>query len=73
MTDYSMFLFAQPSFLEGVARVGDIGGTLNEYNSSIDPAQADRLALRADIEALRQDVSTAREQLRDEIIHAVRK
>lgn len=31
----SDFLFARPSFIEGVARLFDFGGTLNEYNTSI--------------------------------------
>ena len=34
---YSDFLYARPSFWEGMARVMDIGSTLNEYNSSGDP------------------------------------
>ena len=34
MSYYSSFLFAEPSFLEGMARVVDFGGTLNEYNRS---------------------------------------
>ena len=42
---YSDFLYARPSFLEGMARVMDIGGTLNEYNSSGDP---DTIALLMD-------------------------
>jgi hypothetical protein len=42
------FLYARPSFLEGLARIFDFGGTLNEYNQSLTPKQADFLALRAD-------------------------
>ena len=41
-------LFARPSFVEGVARSIDLGGTLQEYNSSLTEEQADFLALRAD-------------------------
>ena len=29
----SSLLFARPSFIEGVARLSDFGGTLNEYNT----------------------------------------
>ncbi len=64
MSTHTTFLFARPSFLEGMARVFDIGGTLNVYNTSLNGPQADRLALRADIAALRQDVAIAREQMR---------
>jgi len=66
MTEFiSLFLAARPSFVEGVARIFDFGGTLNEYNQSLTPAQADALAFRADIEALRQDVLATGEQLRN--------
>ena len=42
------FLYARPSFLEGLARIFDFGNTLDEYNQSLTPEQADSLALRAD-------------------------
>lgn len=42
---YSDFLYARPSFLEGMARIADMGGTLNEYNASDDP---DAVALMMD-------------------------
>ncbi len=41
----SEFLFARPSFIEGVARILDFNGTLNEYNSSETP---DEFALSMD-------------------------
>jgi len=56
MNGSSMILFATPSFLEGMARVVDIGGTLNEYNSAMDGAQADRLAFLADVVAISDDI-----------------
>jgi hypothetical protein len=52
MHDLSTFLFARPSALEGAARILDFGNTLNEYNTSLSPAQADELALRADWQAV---------------------
>jgi hypothetical protein len=55
MGDYSTFLFARPSFAEGMARALDFGGTLQEYNRSITPEQADNIALAADIEAVNAD------------------
>jgi hypothetical protein len=56
MGDFSMFLFARPSFWEGAARAMDFGDTLTEYNRSLSPDQADRLALQADWMALRGDI-----------------
>lgn len=56
MNDYTMILYARPSFLEGMARVLDFGGTLNEYNSSLSEEQADCLALNADWMAVGQDL-----------------
>lgn len=58
----SLYLFARPSFLEGVARVLDFRGTLNEYNV-VPGAEADRLAFEADAAALRRDIAVARERL----------
>ena len=44
----SKFLFADASFLEGVGRILDFGGTLTEHNESLTPEQADYFAMRAD-------------------------
>lgn len=62
MDNYSTILFARPSFVEGMARIMDIGNTLNEYNVSLAPEQADRLALRADWCAIGADFHAAIEQ-----------
>ena len=48
MGDYSSFLFARPSFLEGMGRVLDFGGTMTDFNRSLTPEMADELAMRAD-------------------------
>jgi hypothetical protein len=48
MRPRSDFLFASPSFLEGVARILDLGATLNEYNYSQSDEKADEIALRMD-------------------------
>ena len=45
---YSDFLFARPSFTEGMARIFDFGNTLFEYNRSPTPQAADYNALLAD-------------------------
>ena len=55
----SDFLFARPSFLEGMGRVLDFGNTLNEYNSSSSPAEADARALRADWECVGNAIAEA--------------
>ena len=59
MEPTSDFLFARPSFLEGVSRVLDFGGTLNEYNESLSPQQADTIALRMDWEVIGHDLRGA--------------
>ena len=41
----SLFLCARPSFVEGVSRIFDFGFTLDEFNKSLSPEQADYLAL----------------------------
>lgn len=56
---YSTFLFARPSFIEGVARVVDLGGTLNVYNESPNSELADFLAMRADWLAVGSDIAGA--------------
>ncbi len=50
------FLFARPSFLEGFARIVDLGGTLSAYNTSSTPEQADTAALVADVRAVAEDI-----------------
>ena len=52
-------LFARPSALEGVARILDFGGTLNEYNTANSPQQADTLALWSDWLAVGDDMWSA--------------
>ena len=59
MRNRSDFLYARPSFTEGVARVFDIGGTLNEYNTSSTGSEADAIAIRSDWDAIGQDILTA--------------
>jgi hypothetical protein len=53
------FLYARPSFLEGMARVMDIGGTLNFYNDSESTVEADAKALMADWYAIGDDLKRA--------------
>ena len=59
-------LYATPSFLEGVARVIDIGDTLTEYNGSENGVEGDVRALRSDWQAVGDDLRRAMAQYRQE-------
>ena len=58
----SYLLFARPSFVEGMARILDLGLTLNDYNSFPLPDQADNYALKSDWESIGADFIQAMEQ-----------
>ena len=64
------FLYARPSFTEGVARLMDFGGTLNEYNTSPTGEQADALAMYADWRTVGEDIAIAAERYR--VSHGIR-
>ncbi|MEI8094508.1 MAG: hypothetical protein WCG80_09865 [Spirochaetales bacterium] len=55
----SDFLFARPSVLEGIGRNLDLFGTMQMYNASDTPEQADTLAFFADLAALKSDAAAA--------------
>jgi hypothetical protein len=52
-------LFAQPSFLSGAARVLDLGGTFDQYNTCATPEDADLRALRGDWITVGRDMQEA--------------
>lgn len=52
-------LFATPSFINGAARVLDLGSTLNEYNFSKSEKEADSESLMLDWEAVGFDLYEA--------------
>lgn len=54
---YSYLLFARPSFWEGIARIFDLGSTLQVYNRSRGPKEADENALRSDWRTVGQDIA----------------
>lgn len=56
---YSTFLFARPTFWEGVARIFDFGNVLQEYNTSPSPELTDYLAVIADWQAVGDDMRMA--------------
>ena len=62
MSEFSTILFARPSLLEGMGRVMDFADVLQEYNRSLTPQQADRLALLADWSAIGEDIGAAVQQ-----------
>lgn len=60
------FVFARPSFWEGFGRLFDFGGTLNEYNRSVTPQQADYFAIASDWQAIGDDMRVAIGRFEDE-------
>ena len=63
----STFLFATPSFASGVARVLDLYGTYDRYNSSSTEAEADGKAIWLDWSVVGQDIRIATERFRDSL------
>ncbi len=63
---YSTLLFDRPSFVEGMARVLDFSGSLNEYAESLSPEEADAAALASDWRAIGADLWGAVEELTEE-------
>lgn len=53
------FLFACPSFSEGVARILDFGDTLTEYNASPSGEIADGIAIGMDWAVIGKDIKSA--------------
>jgi len=52
----TFFLFARPSFIGGMARLFDFGGTLNSYNISATGELADSRAFDQDWKAIGDDM-----------------
>ncbi len=50
------FLYARPSFLEGVGRIIDFGNILQKYNTSSTPELADKKAIQSDWLAVGNDM-----------------
>ena len=59
----SDYLFARPSFIEGIGRIFDLSGSFNTYNQSRTPEEADARAVLEDWIAVGHDVHVALEQL----------
>lgn len=56
MSDY---LVAKPSILEGIARIMDLGGTMQVCNDSSNPDSADYLAFYQDFVQVGNDMRSA--------------
>ena len=66
MKEQRFRLYARPSFLEGVARLFDFNGHLNQYNTSRTEEEADHKAIESDWETVGDDLRTAIEKYRRE-------
>ena len=60
------FLFAEPSYLSGAARLLDLWGQYDEYNKSLNPAEADTRAIAADWIITGQDLQGAMDKFSSE-------
>lgn len=60
------FLFVDPSFLGGVAKLVDFNGSLNKYNESVSGVEADSRALKKDWEAVGGDIQNSIEKYEQE-------
>ena len=64
---FTNYLFAKPSFLEGVARTLDIGGTFDFYNESPNGRIADTRAIMNDWKMVGLDIQEGINAYRKEI------
>lgn len=64
---YVTLLFTESNFWEGVARSLDVGGVMTEFNGSLTPQQADRLAVQSDWAAVGADLWTALQAAREHL------
>ena len=62
----SFRLFSRPSFVEGAARLMDLAGSLNSYNTSPSSADADRYAMQSDWRAVGDDLWYALDRYKHE-------
>lgn len=53
------FLFGSPSFVQGAVSAFDLFGDSLGYNESLNPGQADYLAIKADWQRVGEDIRAA--------------
>jgi len=63
----SCFLFANPSFIGGMASVLDLGSTLVAYNRSPSGSEADGRAIMSDWRNTGKDIAAAIDQTKREL------
>jgi hypothetical protein len=61
------FLFAQPSFASGAARIFDLWGQFDDYNISETPLEADTKAIASDWLLVGQDILDSIEQTKSKL------
>lgn len=60
MTEHNNYrLYTLPSFFEGIGRIGDFSGVLNQSNDSKSPAEADQKEIRLDWMKVGSDLKSA--------------
>ncbi len=67
MTNRSTYLFARPNWLEGAARVLDLGGTVSNYNYAPSSVVADAIAMHLDWACVGDDLRAALRQYLDDL------
>lgn len=63
----SDFLFAQPSFWSGMARLLDVFGLFDSYNESSGPEEADAIAMYVDWRITGEDICRAANTFESEL------
>lgn len=72
MSDYTTFLFARPSFSEGMGRILDFGNTLTEYNTSPSGEEADCRAFWSDWSAIGFDLHQVMQAQDDKALQKIK-
>ena len=62
MDSFSDALYATPSFLEGAARIMDVTSSMDAYNSSPTPEEADGVSLAMDWAAVGHYIRSAADE-----------
>jgi hypothetical protein len=66
MDSLTTFLYAKPTFIDGIARILDFGSTLQEYNSCFFDEQADNIAMKLDWAMVGEDFRHAMRLISEE-------
>ena len=66
--EHTFYLFPLPSFWEGVSRIVDPFGSLNQQMEFESDAEADRFAIYCDWAAVGDDIRSVASQLQEEVV-----